>query len=345
MYDTLEHYQLDELHLRNDAKTGLKAIIAIHNTSRGPALGGCRFLPYHSDDHALLDAARLARGMSYKAALAGLPQGGGKSVILKPPGDFDAKALFTCFGEFIESLNGRYITAIDSGTSNQEMDWIAQKTRYVTSTSQAGDPSPYTALGVFQGIKACVEKKLKRKDLQGLRVTIQGVGHVGYALGKLLAKEGAELIVADLNKSAVTRAMNECASACVDPNQIHAVECEVFAPCGLSGPINENTIEELQCQIIAGSANVQLTHHELGEMLHDQGILYAPDYVINAGGLIYASLNHSGKKRDYINAQVKNIHRTLESIFEESATSNCPPSEVADKKAQALLVTPMHAAA
>ncbi|MDX1451488.1 MAG: amino acid dehydrogenase [Oleiphilaceae bacterium] len=345
MFDVLDHCQVNELHVRDDADSGLKAIIAIHNTQLGPALGGCRFIQYDSADTALEDAARLARGMSYKAALAGVPQGGGKAVIMKPAGHFDPVALFSEFGRFVQSLQGRYITAIDSGTSATEMDIIAKHTSYVTSTSTAGNPSPYTARGVFEGIRAAVKHKLGSNDLNGVRVALQGVGNVGFVLGKLLDRAGAEVFVSDVNRVAIDEAMKSFASGVIAPDKIASADCDVFAPCGLSKPINDDNIDHLRCRIVAGSANVQLAHHELGQTLHERGILYAPDYVINAGGLIYASLNYHGHDAGEIHDKVQGIYQTLDQIFGESEQDNMPPSEIADRLAQQRLQKPLEHAA
>ncbi|KZY46425.1 amino acid dehydrogenase, partial [Oleiphilus sp. HI0050] len=229
MFELLDQHQVNELHVRYDVSSGLKAFIAIHNTVLGPALGGCRFIKYPSESHALQDALNLAKGMSYKAALAELPQGGGKSVIMVPDRHFDRRSLFSEFGRFVESLNGRYITAIDSGTSAREMDIIQTVTSHVTSTSDAGNPSSYTAAGVFEGIKASVNFKLGTESLKGLRIAIQGIGNVGYELGLLLAESGAEIVVADINRERVESALREFASHAVSPEQIVQEPCVVFA--------------------------------------------------------------------------------------------------------------------
>ena len=345
MFELLDQYQVNELHVRNDAVSGLKAIIAIHNTQLGPALGGCRFIHYNNDQDAMNDAIRLARGMSYKAALAGVNQGGGKAVIIKPDGYFDSKLLFSEFGRFVESLQGRYITAIDSGTTAKEMDIIQQHTSYVTSTSDTENPSIYTAKGVFEGIKASVKHKLNRDDLQGLRIAIQGVGNVGTALGHLLDKAGAYVIVSDICQANIDTAMSEFASEVVAPDDIYHTPCAVFSPCGLSNVINEATIEKLGCMIIAGSANVQLENHQLGRRLHEKGILYAPDYVINAGGLIYASSDYQNHSKTVAMDKVSNIYYTLSEIFEQSKLTNTASSYIADELARSKLYGAINQAA
>lgn len=347
MFDLLNQYQVSELHVRYDVNSGLKAFIAIHSTTLGPALGGCRFVSYPSESKALSDVLSLAKGMSYKAALAEVPQGGGKSVIMVPEGDYNRNALFTEFGHFLNSLNGRYITAIDSGTSAREMDVIKNVCPHVTSTSDAGNPSPYTAQGVFEGIKASVKFKLGYESLNGLRIALQGIGNVGYELGILLSEAGAELVVADINKDLVDRALSEFAIKAVSPEDIIKEPCVVFAPCGLSNVVNSDSIDSLRCRIIAGSANVQLASPELGQALYKKGILYAPDYVINSGGLIYASLKHSHSLRhdlkgdvsseelnSKITYKVQKIADTLTNIFERSAKDGIATSTVADTLAE-----------
>ncbi len=345
MFELLDAYQVETLHVFDKPETQLKAIIAIHDTYRGPALGGCRFIHYDKEELALEDAVKLARGMSYKAALADVPQGGGKAVIMKPKGAFDPDALFSSFARCVESLDGRYITAIDSGTSAREMDIIASQTNYVTSTSAAGDPSPYTALGVFEGIRAAVKHRLHRNSLEGLRIAVQGVGHVGYTLGKLLDQAGATVIVSDINQSAVDTAVRDFASEVVSPDEIHKVPCSVFAPCGLSNVINDDSIQELGCMIIAGSANVQLAHDALGELLHDKGILYVPDYVINSGGLIYASSVYHSLAVSQVQQKVRNIYQTLSEIFDLSDQKNLPTNVIADQLAQARIAAAIQQAA
>ena len=345
MFDLLDQYQINELHVRNDAVSGLTAFLAIHNTEFGPALGGCRFIQYENEIDAMQDALRLAQGMSYKAVLAGVNQGGGQAVIMKPKGYYDSNLLFAEFGRFVESLNGQYITAIDSGTTAKEMDIIQQHTSHVTSTSNTDNPSIYTAKGVFEGIKASVKHKFNKDDLQGLRIAIQGVGNVGAALGRLLDKAGAYVIVTDLSQSNIDSAMSEFASEVVKPKDIYRTHCEVFSPCGLSNVINKDTINLLECMIVAGSANVQLNSPELGQQLHDKGILYAPDYVINAGGLIYASLAHQGIEKSVTTDKVANIYETLSDIYKQAKLRNLPSNLIADDMARAKLYQSIHQAA
>ncbi|MGQ3890654.1 Leu/Phe/Val dehydrogenase [Legionella sp. CNM-4043-24] len=324
-----------DLHFKVDPASGMKAIIAIHSTKLGPALGGCRFIEYPDTDSAIYDAMRLARGMSFKAASVNLPLGGGKSVIIKPAGPFDREAYFHAFGEFVNELNGRYITALDSGTLLSDMDIIAEHAPYVASLSKYnGDPSPYTALGVFKGIQASVDFKLGKDSMRGLHVAIQGLGHVGYLLANYLHEAGARLTVADINQSSVERAVKEFGAQAVSTDQIHKVPCDVFSPCALGAIINDISINQLQTSIIAGAANNQLAHRFHGKVLHDKGILYAADYVINAGGLIFAASKYLETHEDTVNRQIDSIGHSLHEIFVRSQRDNLPASDIADTLAQ-----------
>lgn len=324
-----------DLHFKVDPETGMKAIIAIHSTKLGPALGGCRFIEYPNTAAALNDAMRLARGMSYKAASVNLPLGGGKSVIIKPKGPFNRTGYMHKFGEFIQELNGRYITALDSGTLLSDMDIIAEHTDYVASLSKYnGDPSPSTAKGVLRGIQAAVAFKLGKDNLKGIHVAIQGLGHVGYLLAKHLRELGATLTVADISPAVVELAVKELGAKTVSTDAIHKVPCDVFAPCALGAIINDITISQLQTTIIAGAANNQLAHSFHGKKLHDKGILFAADYVINAGGLIFAAAKYLHTPEEKINDQIDGIYTSLTEIFTRSAKDNLPASEIADTLAK-----------
>lgn len=323
-----------DVHIKNDRKTGLKAIVAIHNLNRGPAIGGCRLKTYETADAALEDALRLGFMMSYKAALSNLPHGGAKAVIIKPKVIKDRRAFFHAFGEFVESLGGRYVTAMDSGTNEQDMDWIAEKTSYVTCTSKlgmSGDPSPHTALGVRRGIEAAVKFKLNRDNLSGVHVAIQGVGHVGYYLAKELHEQGAKLTICDVNPAVVERCTNEFGARVVSTNDIYAVEADVFAPCALGSVLNLQSIKRLRVPIVAGSANNQLAHQHFGAWLDEHGILYAPDYVINAGGLIFAAAmyDHADFKR--ANDQVCDIYHILMEIFTRAKQEKMTTVKISEK--------------
>lgn len=322
-----------------DAETGLRAIIAIHNTALGPAVGGCRMWPYKSDNAALEDALRLARGMTYKSALAGLPFGGGKSVIIGDSRTEKTPALMQAMGRFVNEQSGRYYVAEDVGTSVADMDNIATITEYVTGTSNAGgNPSPYTAYGVFQGIRAAVEYKLRRNaGLEGLDVAIQGLGSVGYDLARRLHGAGARLHVADLNKDALNRAVDEFGASTVDTHDIHAIDVDVFAPCALGGAINDQTIGDVHAKIVAGSANNQLAERRHGAELAARGILYAPDYVINAGGIIELAYSPDfGREHDEdaIRQHIDGLYDTLMEIFARADKAKAATNEVANQMAE-----------
>lgn len=324
-----------DIHFKVDPETGMKAMIAIHNVKLGPALGGCRFIEYPNIQSAINDAMRLARGMSYKAASVNLPLGGGKSVIIKPSGDFDRKKYMQRFGQFVQELNGRYITALDSGTELPDMDIIAEYTPYVASLSKHhGDPSPSTAKGVFRGIQAAAAFKLGKDSLKGMHIAIQGLGHVGYGLARHLHEAGARLSVADINPASVEIAVVEFGAKAVDTRDIHKVPCDIFAPCALGAVINDVSIEELQTGIIAGAANNQLAHTRHGKILHEKGILYAADYVINAGGLIFAASKYLHTSEDQREKQIDHIYTSLMEIFSRSVKDNLPASTIADTLAQ-----------
>lgn len=324
-----------DLHFKVDPASGLKAIIAIHSTKLGPALGGCRFIEYPDTFSAIYDAMRLARGMSYKAAAVNLPLGGGKAVIIKPKGAHNRTEFMHQFGRFVEELNGRYITALDSGTRLTDMDIIAEHTKHVASlTVHNGDPSPSTAKGVFKGIQAAVAFKLKKDNLKGVHVAIQGLGHVGHLLAKHLYEAGAKLTVADISQEAVDYAVQQLGATAVSTEVIHKVPCDVFVPCALGAIINDSSINELQTTIIAGAANNQLAHTIHGKKLHEKGVLYAPDYVINSGGLIFAASKYFHTPEEKVNYQIDGIYTSLLEIFTLSSRDNIPTSEVADALAK-----------
>ncbi len=337
MFGIMEATRLESLHVTQDPATGLQAIIAMHSTRLGPALGGCRYLTYSDTHSAVADAARLAQSMSYKAALAGLPFGGGKAVILRPAHVPNRGALFEAFGRFIETLNGRYITAVDSGTKSEDMDCIAQYTQHVTSTCSAGDPSPHTAMGVFAGIRASAMARLGSDDLQGLRIAVQGLGQVGYALAEQLAAAGAELLVSDLDPGRVVLAVEQLGAQAVRHEELAATPCDIFVPCGLGGVLDQATVAHLHCAVVAGAANNQLASPEVAELLEARGILYAPDYVINSGGLIYVALQHQGAELPAITAHLSRIGQRLTAIYAQAQAQNRSPARVAAQQAEALL--------
>ncbi|MBD9414448.1 Glu/Leu/Phe/Val dehydrogenase [Pseudomonas sp. PDM16] len=337
MFSVMESARLEALHLAHDPATGLRAIIAIHNTRLGTALGGCRYLPYPDEDSAIRDAIRLAQGMSYKAALAGLDQGGGKAVIIRPPHLDNRGELFEAFGRMIESLNGCYITAVDSGTSSADMDCIAQQTRHVTSTTCAGDPSPHTAMGVYSGIRATALARLGSDDLHGLRVAVQGLGNVGYALAEQLAAAGVELFVSDHDPGRVQLAVEQLGARPVSSEGLFSTPCDIFAPCGLGGVLNAQTVGQLHCAAVAGAANNQLAHADIADVLETRGILYAPDYVINSGGLIYVALRHRDESLPAITAHLARIGRRLTEVYGHAQAEKRSPARVADALAERIL--------
>lgn len=337
MFAAMRSGGMEAVHFFSDAATGLEAIIAIHNTRLGPALGGCRYQPYASVDAALADAMRLARGMSYKAALAGLALGGGKTVILRPPHIADRAALFEAYGRAIESLRGRYITATDSGTSSADMDCIAQQTGHVTSTTAAGDPSAHTALGVLSGIRAAALAQLGTEALDGVRVCIQGVGNVGAALVAMLVAEGAEVSISDLDSGKVQLLVDEHGCQPVAAEAVYATPCDIFAPCGLGGVLDQQSVLQLRCAVVAGAANNQLAEAAVANALDARGILYAPDYVINAGGLLHVALTHQQVAAGLIAERIAEIGPRLGLIFAESQAERRSPALIADRQAEAVL--------
>jgi len=329
-----EFLKFGELHVKFDEATGLTAIIAIHNLKLGPALGGCRLYAYKTADKAIEDALRLAHMMSFKAAANHLKHGGAKAVLIKPKNfkELDHDAYFEKFGEFVDSLNGRYITAVDSGTNPQDMDIIARRTPYVScTTALGGDPSPQTAVGVRRGIEAAVQFKLGKASVEGVHIAIQGAGHVGYSLAKQLAERGARLTMCDVNTDALQHCVDELGVAICLPDAIYDLNADVFAPCALGAVLNYDHIHRLRVPIVAGSANNQLSHRHYGDLLHERGILYAPDFVINAGGLIQATAlyDHGDMKKS--EQQINGIYDTLLEIFERAAKENHSTNEIAEK--------------
>ena len=334
IFEHLSHYDYGEVHFKRDAASGLRAIVAIHDSRLGPALGGCRFIHYESDDAALVDALRLARGMTYKAALAGIPHGGGKSVLIRPRAEFDRGAIFRAFGKFIDDLGGHYITAEDSGTGIEDMEVIRQVTEHVTGVKPehggSGDPSPFTALGVRRGIEACVKLVTGRDSLEDIEVAVQGIGHVGYHLSKELHGLGAKLIVADVDPLKSERAQREFGARVVSLDEIFSVECTVFAPCALGSALNDRTIPRLRCQIVAGAANNQLAIPRNGDDLMQRGILYAPDYAINAGGLVNVSQEVAGYDESAATERTMKIYETIYEIAERAKSAMAPTYRIAD---------------
>ncbi len=329
-----EFLNFGEVHIKFDHATGLKAIVAVHNLKRGPAIGGCRLVHYRTTDAALEDALRLGYMMSVKAAISNLNHGGAKAVLIKPKVIKDRKAYFEAFGDFINELGGRYITAVDSGTSPVDMDIIQTRTPYVSCTTASGvggDPSPQTAFGVRRGIEAAVKFKLGREDLHGIHITIQGAGHVGYYLAKDLHARGARLTMSDINQQVLQRCIDEFGATECAPDEIYDIAADVFAPCALGAVLNLNTIKRLRVPIVAGSANNQLAHQHHGVVLHERGILYAPDFLINAGGLIYVAAAYDHANTKQAEEQVGNIYYTVMDVFERAQQENRAPNEIAER--------------
>ncbi|GGX79372.1 amino acid dehydrogenase [Litchfieldella qijiaojingensis] len=334
-----------------DDVSGLRAIIAIHNTCRGPALGGLRIFPYANEDDALTDVLRLSRGMTYKSALANLPLGGGKAVIIADPKCDKTPALLEAMGRLVDSLGGRYITAEDSGSSEADMQVIARQTEHVSglrkASGESGDPSPFTAHGVFFALRCAVRHGLGRQHLKGVRVAIQGVGHVGTHLARKLYAAGATLVVSDVNEAAAVQLANELGAEVVSPAEIFDVDVDVFAPCALGGVIDETVCERLKARVVAGAANNQLASPDAGRRLHERGILYTPDYAANAGGVIEVAwqLRRQGYRREAVMAHIERIEDTLDEIFQRARREHSPPEEIADRVAEERFKAQPHQAA
>ncbi|MDQ3939891.1 MAG: leucine dehydrogenase [Actinomycetota bacterium] len=323
----------------SDDQSGLRAIIAIHSTALGPALGGTRFFPYRNEEDALVDVLRLAKGMTYKAAAAGLDLGGGKAVVIGDPRRIKSEELLRAYGRFIETLGGRYITAEDVGTALEDMDIVRRESRWVTGCSRtyggSGDPSPVTAYGVLHGIKACLLEVYGDPSLEGRTVALQGVGKVGNALCGYLVNEGARVTIADVDVDNLGKAVAAYGVQSVLYDDIHKMEVDVFAPCALGGGINDDTISEFRCKIIAGAANNQLARDEHGEKLRDLGILYAPDFVVNAGGLINVEDELRGYDRERAMSRVEGIYKALQHIFSLASERGISTAQAALQHAEA----------
>jgi len=319
----------------NEPSCGYKGIIAIHDTTLGPALGGTRFWNYASDMEAVVDVLRLSQGMTYKAAVAGLNLGGGKSVIIGDPRTARREMIFRAHGRFVESLGGRYITAEDVGTSVADMDYANMETDHVTGLSgTSGDPSPVTAFGVFRGIKAAAHAKYGSDDLSGKTVAVQGLGHVGYYLCEHLHDDGAKLIVTDIDQERVKRVVSEFGAEAVAPDAIYGVAADIYAPSALGATVNDDTIPHLKVDIVAGAANNVLAEARHGDELHKRGILYAPDYVINGGGLINVYGELKGWSREQSIRKAGEIYDTLVRLFELASNEGIPTYKAADRIAQ-----------
>lgn len=322
---------------------GLKAIIAIHNTNLGPALGGTRMWPYKSDQEALVDVLRLSAGMSYKASAAGLNLGGGKAVIIGDPKKDKSEGLFRAFGTFVNSLGGNYITAEDVGTTVKDMEYIFSETPYVTGIPEAfggsGDPSPYTAYGVLMSIKASAKAKFGKDSLEGLKIAVQGLGNVGSHLVKYLVEEKAQVIVADIDAEKVARVCKEYGVENMDPNEIITTKCDILAPCALGAVINDDTIDRLQCQVVSGGANNVLAKAEHGELLEKRNILYAPDFVANAGGLMNVYVELEGYSQERAFQKVEAVYDNMMRVFQMAKDEGISTAKAALKFAEKRIET------
>ncbi|RME73854.1 MAG: Glu/Leu/Phe/Val dehydrogenase [Planctomycetota bacterium] len=310
----------------NEESAGLRAIIAIHDTTLGPALGGVRMYPYATEEDALLDVLRLSKGMTYKASVAGLNLGGGKAVIIADPRKDKNEVLLRAFGRFVETLGGRYITAEDVGTNVADMEYVLAETSHVVGISVtqggSGDPSPVTAYGVWKGIQATAHAKFGRDDLEGLRIAIQGLGKVGYHLARHLVQSGAQVTACDIDAARAKAVGEELGIEIVAPETIFDVPCDIFSPCAMGGVINDETLERLQCAAIAGAANNQIAEERHGRLLEEKGILYAPDFVINAGGLINVYCEMDGYNRDRALRMCDTIYDKLLEVFRIAASDD-----------------------
>jgi len=340
VFDHPEFDNHESLHYFHDDATGLQAIVSVHSTALGPAAGGTRRWTYLNDADALTDVLRLSRGMTYKNAVAELKFGGGKAVILASDAAPKSRELFTAFGRAVNSLGGRYITAEDVGCSVEDMRHVREETEYVSGLPQSGtdaggDPSPWTAIGCFEGIEAAVQARLQRSSVEGLRVAVQGVGHVGLYLCRLLHEAGAELFVADVNGDNLKLVSEEMPVTVLPPKDILYADVDVLAPCALGNILTSVTIPKIKAKIIAGAANNQLSTAMDGALLTARDILYAPDYVINAGGIITVAAEYGGNSsEDQVRADVGRIKDRLKAIFEESRATGRPTNELADKLAR-----------
>lgn len=324
-----------------DPATGLEAIVVLHSTALGPAAGGCRFWTYADRNHATTDAMRLAAGMTYKNALAGLPFGGGKAVILRPEGEFDRGALFRAFGKAVDSLGGSYVTAEDVGTLVSDMQAVRTMTRHVAglpsdSVSAGGDPSPWTALGVFLSLRHAVERRLGGR-LAGRTVAVQGVGNVGMELCHLLHQDGANLVVADGSKARAAKAAHLYGAVVVSPEDLLSADVDVVAPCALGAILDEGSIAGLKAKVVCGGANNQLASPEDGRRLAERGILYAPDYLVNAGGIINVVAEHMNETTAAVEERVRKIPERLAAVFDAAEKSREGPNFVADAMARSIV--------
>tara|TARA_R100000908_G_scaffold65235_1_gene53061 strand:+ start:51708 stop:52883 length:1176 start_codon:yes stop_codon:yes gene_type:complete len=344
IFNELANKEHEQIVICSDPDTGLKAIIAIHNTTLGPALGGTRMWNYETEEAAIKDVLRLSRGMTYKAAISGLNLGGGKAVIIGDPHTEKTEALFRSFGRFVDGLGGRYITAEDVGMTEKEMEWIYSETKYVTGIPKAlggsGNPSPVTAYGVYMGVKACAQKAYGNDSLEGKKIALQGAGNVASYFARHAAKEGAELFICDIYDEKAKTLAEEVGGKLVDPNSIYGLDVDIFTPCALGGVINDDTMDEFKCDIIAGGANNVLDEEDKhGQMLLDKGIIYAPDYVINAGGIINIASELEGYNEKRAMQNAGNIYTTITDILNYSEEHGIPAHKASNDLAEKRIET------
>lgn len=338
-FEIIEKYGHEQIIYCSNKESGLKAIIAIHDTTLGPAIGGTRMLNYSSDEDALKDVLRLSRGMTYKAAVAGLNLGGGNSVIIGDPNIKKRELLFRTFGKFVDGLAGRYITAEDVGTDVRDMEYVRMETKYATGISKSlggsGDPSPVTAYGVYIGMKACANHTWGSDSLRGRKIAVQGAGQLARFLCEHLYNEGAEIYITDINDDKVKRVLESVKAYVVKPEEIYDQDVDIFSPSALGGIINDETIEKFKCKIIAGGANNQLEDEDKhGKLLMEKEILYAPDYVINSGGLINVANELAGYRQDRAMKQAETIYDIVHNILNISKDQNIPTHAASNKRAE-----------
>ena len=335
VFDLLAEMGHEEVVLCSDPSCGYRGIIAVHSTRLGPALGGTRFWTYDSDEEAIVDALRLSRGMTYKNAVAGLSLGGGKSIIIGDNKTKDREGLFRAHGRFVESLGGRYITAEDVGTSTKDMDFVHMETGHVAGLAgKSGDPSPVTAHGVFRAVQASANKRWGSDSLEGKTVSIQGCGNVGRYLARELHEAGARLIVSDIDPAKTARVVQATGASVVEEDEIYSVDADIFSPCALGGIINDDTIPLLKVEVVAGGANNQLLEERHGDALEARGILYAPDYVANAGGVINVYGEVEGWDAQHALDKADDIYDTVLRVFELAEAYKIPTYEAADRVAE-----------
>lgn len=332
----MSKYNHEQLLFCNDNATGLKAIIAVHNTVLGPALGGTRMWQYNNETEALNDVLRLSRGMTYKNSISGLNLGGGKAVIIGDARSMKSEALFRRFGKFVNSLAGKYITAEDVGISPIDMTWVSMETNHVVGLpGKSGDPSPVTAHGTYVGMKACAKEQFGSDSLSGKKVAVQGVGHVGEYLVKSLAAEGAEVFITDIHEPTLKRVSESYGAKVVGLDEIYDIDMDIYAPCALGATVDDNTLSRLKCSIIAGAANNQLKTEDVhGKIVMEKGIIYAPDFALNAGGVINCYSEVKGLSPEWAMNKAEEIYTTIHNIVKRSSSENVPTYQIANKMAE-----------